>query len=78
MRKLNDPTLLETRAYVNGHWLETGKTFPVYNPSTEVLVANVTDMDAKAAYQAKTDWAAHTGKERSAILMHWFNLMVKM
>lgn len=84
MRKLNDPTLLETRAYVNGQWVETGNTFPVHNPSTGDRIAEVTDLgveDTKAAieaaYQAKTDWAAHTGKERSAILKRWFELMIE-
>jgi succinate-semialdehyde dehydrogenase / glutarate-semialdehyde dehydrogenase len=84
MRKLNDPTLLETRAYVNGQWVETGKTFAVYNPSTGDLIADVTDLDVEdtkaaidAAYLAKADWAAHTGKERSAILKRWFELMVE-
>lgn len=84
MRKLNDPTLLETRAYVNGQWVETGNTFPVYNPSTGDLIADVADLgveDTKAAidaaYLAKADWAAHTGKERSAILKRWFDLMIE-
>ena len=84
MRELNDPTLLETRAYVDGKWIETGKTFPVYNPSTADLIAHVTDLGVAetkaaidAAYQAKAGWSAHTGKERAAILRRWFDLMIE-
>lgn len=84
MRKLNDPTLLETRAYVNGEWIENGVTFAVHNPSTGALIADVTDLGVDetkaaidAAYQAKADWAAHTGKERSAVLKRWHELMME-
>ncbi|MEE9333808.1 MAG: hypothetical protein V3U65_06925 [Granulosicoccaceae bacterium] len=44
---LNDLTLLETRAYVNGEWLNTGKTFPVHNPLTGELIADVTDLSVE-------------------------------
>ena len=81
---LKDPTLLETRAYVNGQWITKEATFPVYNPATGDLIANVTDMDVAdttaaidAAYAAKADWAAWTGKERGAVLRKWFDLMVE-
>ena len=33
MLNLNDQTLLESRAYIDGEWIETGKTFEVKNPS---------------------------------------------
>jgi len=84
MLKLNDPSLLETRAYVDGEWITAQNSFPVHNPSTGDLIANVADLgvaDTKraidAAYLAKTDWAAQTGKERSAILKRWFDLLVE-
>ncbi|WP_299351522.1 NAD-dependent succinate-semialdehyde dehydrogenase [uncultured Shimia sp.] len=81
---LKDASLLETRAYVNGEWIAKDKTFPVYNPATGDLVAQVTDMDVAdttaaidAAYAAKADWASWTGKERGAVLRKWFDLMVE-
>jgi succinate-semialdehyde dehydrogenase/glutarate-semialdehyde dehydrogenase len=84
MLELSDSSLLETRAFVNGRWVTANKTFPVYNPSTGDLIANVADLGVKdikqaidAAYRAKTDWASHTGKERGAILKRWFDLMVE-
>ncbi|NSY40409.1 NAD-dependent succinate-semialdehyde dehydrogenase [Leisingera sp. ANG59] len=82
--KLNDPSLLETRAYVSGAWVEREKTFPVYNPATGDLMAKVADMDVDdaataidAAHAAKADWATWTGKERAAVLRKWFDLMVE-
>lgn len=84
MRDLKDPTLLETRAYVNGAWIETGATFAVENPATGEVLAQVTDMapasvtDAiDAAYAAKPAWAAWTGKERSAVLHKLYELMLE-
>lgn len=84
MLKLNDRSLLETRAYVNGQWIENGRHFAVTNPSTGETICNVTDLDAgdvaqaiNAAYAAKSAWAALTGKERGAILRKWHDLMLE-
>ena len=71
MLKLNDPSLLETRAFVNGQWIENGNTFPVHNPSTGEKIADVTDLAISdvsfaidGAYDAKTAWGMKTGKDR--------------
>ena len=62
---LKDASLLETRAYINGAWVEGDATFPVHNPATGDLIANVADITIEgtsqtidAAYAAKKDWAA--------------------
>jgi succinate-semialdehyde dehydrogenase/glutarate-semialdehyde dehydrogenase len=80
---LNDPSLLETRAYVNGTWVSRSETFDVKNPATGDVIAQVSDLTPKdtadaidAAYAAKPDWAAWTGKERSIILRKWYDLMI--
>ena len=80
---LKDPSLLETRAYVGGQWITKEKTFPVYNPANGDCIAHVTDMDVAdtanaidVAYDAKADWASWTGKERSAVLRKWHDLMI--
>ncbi len=81
--KLSDPNLLETRAYINGVWTETGQTFPVTNPATGAEIAQVTDVSLDlvhgsidAAYAAQKDWAQWTGKERAAVLRKWYDLTV--
>ncbi|WP_037314165.1 NAD-dependent succinate-semialdehyde dehydrogenase [Ruegeria halocynthiae] len=81
---LNDPSLLEGRAYVNGEWVDGDKTFPVTNPATGEVIAQVADMSVEdtrraidVADAAKADWAAQTGKERAAILRKWYDLMVE-
>ena len=83
MLELKDPSLLQSRAYVNGHWIETGRSFAVHNPSTGVKIADVTDLGVEdvtlaidGAYAAKTAWAAKTGKERGAILRRWHDQMI--
>ncbi|GAB4347462.1 MAG: NAD-dependent succinate-semialdehyde dehydrogenase [Oricola sp.] len=82
--KLNDPSLLETRAYVNGEWLAGDKTFAVHDPATGELIAEVADLQVAdtaraidAAHAAKPAWAALTGKERGALLRRWYELMVE-
>lgn len=81
---LKDPALLETRALVNGQWIDGASTFPVYNPATGDCIAHVADLSVAdtsiaidAAYDAKADWASWTGKERGAVLRKWFDLMVE-
>ena len=80
---LNDPSLLESRAYINGEWRSSDKTFAVTNPSTGEVIAQVADTsmeDVKEAidhaYVAQKSWAAKTGKERAAIMRRWHDLMI--
>ncbi|PFG64644.1 succinate-semialdehyde dehydrogenase/glutarate-semialdehyde dehydrogenase [Thioclava sp. ES.031] len=84
MLKLNDPSLLETRAYVNGEWIEGAKRFAVQDPATGETVAEVADLDVdatraaiEAAHVAKPDWAALTGKERAGYLRRFHDLMME-
>ncbi|NKW79070.1 aldehyde dehydrogenase family protein, partial [Rhodobacteraceae bacterium R_SAG7] len=81
---LRDPSLLETRAYVNGQWIDGATTFDVIDPATGRLVAEVADLDAAAAakavdaaHAAGPSWAALTGKERSSILRRWNDLLIE-
>ena len=84
MRTLNDPSLLETRAYVNGVWVDGEKTFDVENPATGEVIARVPDLSAEdvrkaidAAHDAKRGWAQADVKTRSATLRKLFDLMVE-
>ena len=82
---LSDPSLLETRAYVNGNWIDgDAGTFDVTNPARGDVIAQVADLsrsqvaDAIAgAKAAQKDWASWTGKERAAVLRRWFELMME-
>ena len=82
---LNDPSLLETRAYVGGQWVEGDNgTFAVTNPARGDVIADVADLSraqvAGAIAQAEAaqkDWAAMTGKERAAVLRRWYDLMME-
>jgi succinate-semialdehyde dehydrogenase/glutarate-semialdehyde dehydrogenase len=83
---LKDPSLLCTQAYVSGEWInaDDGSTFEVKNPARGDVIAVVPDMGLaetkraiEAARLAQKPWAAKTGKERSAILRKWNDLMVE-
>ena len=82
---LKDPSLLETRAYVNGQWIvgDDG-TFDVTNPARGDVIAQVADLSRAqvgkaidAAEAAQKEWASWTGKERAAVLRKWFDLMME-
>ncbi|MGY6410973.1 MAG: NAD-dependent succinate-semialdehyde dehydrogenase [Alkalilacustris sp.] len=84
--RLNDPTLLETRAYVAGDWVgaDDGATFAVTNPARGDVIAEVADLGRAeaaraiaAAEKARHGWAARTAKERAQVMRRWYDLMVE-
>ncbi|PCD77897.1 NAD-dependent succinate-semialdehyde dehydrogenase [Pseudothioclava arenosa] len=83
---LKDPTLLATQAFVAGEWVEAddGARFEVLNPARGDVICTVPDLGraetaraVAAAQVAMKDWAAHTGKERAAVMRKWFDLMME-
>jgi succinate-semialdehyde dehydrogenase / glutarate-semialdehyde dehydrogenase len=88
---LNDPSLLKTDALINGQWVKgpiagsTGSSsrFEVQDPSNGIQLADVANLgpaDAQTAIEAANAawpaWRSKTGKERHAILMKWYNLLM--
>ncbi len=82
---LNDPSLLVTKAFLAGEWVEadSGARFDVINPARGDVIATVPEMGQAeaaraidAAKIAQKDWAARTAKERAAVLRRWFQLMM--
>jgi succinate-semialdehyde dehydrogenase/glutarate-semialdehyde dehydrogenase len=83
--RLNDPTLLETRALVAGDWVaaDDGATFGVTNPARGDVICTVPDLSRAetaraiaAAEEARHAWAARPAKERAQVLRRWYELMV--
>ncbi len=82
--KLKDPSLLKHSAYINGAWVESDRTFDVFNPASGEKIASVADLSVydiraaiDAAHAAKPAWAALTGKARAGFLRKWYDLMVE-
>jgi len=82
---LKDPKLFREQCYVGGAWTaaDGGKNFAVRNPATGAQLGTVPDMGAAetkqaiaAAEAALPAWRAKTGKERSAILRKWNDLIL--
>ena len=87
---LNDPTLFKTDALINGQWVKgpaaggsTSMRFDVLDPATGLKLADVANLQAQsasdaidAANAAWPAWRKKTGKERHAILMKWFQLLI--
>ena len=82
---LNDPSLLKTDALVNGLWVKgsAGTRFDILDPSNGHKLADVANLGAAdatvaiaAANAAWPAWRSKTGKERHAILMKWFQLLM--
>ncbi|WP_411837751.1 NAD-dependent succinate-semialdehyde dehydrogenase [Paracoccus sp. ME4] len=82
---LRDPSLLETRAFVAGDWVDAddGATFEVTNPARGDVIARVADLGRAetaraidAAARTMKDWAARPAKERAQVMRKWFDLMM--
>ncbi|MBX3601984.1 MAG: NAD-dependent succinate-semialdehyde dehydrogenase [Rubrivivax sp.] len=84
---LADPTLLKTEGLIAGEWLAANDAqarFAVTDPATGAelaRVANLGPVEAAAAIAAAERawplWRAKTAKERHAIMMKWFGLIVQ-
>ncbi len=80
---LKDSSLLKTDGLINGQWVTGTSRFDVNDPSNGLKLASVANLgpaDAQdaitAANTAWPAWRAKTGKERHAILMKWFHLLI--
>lgn len=85
MLQLKDPSLFRQQAFVNGQWCDAdlSETRVVNNPATGETLGSVPHMGAaetrraiEAAEQAWPQWRTQTGKERSAILRTWHDLIL--
>lgn len=85
MLKLDNNSLLREAAYIGGQWRgsRSGARFPVENPATGEVIAEVADLDAedtrdaiRAAHDALPGWRGKTAKERAAVMRRWYELMM--
>ncbi|PID36087.1 MAG: succinate-semialdehyde dehydrogenase (NADP(+)) [Rhodobacterales bacterium] len=83
---LQDPSLLATKAYVAGEWIDadSGATYPVRNPARGDVICEVADLGREetaraiaAAAAAQKEWQARTAKDRAGVLRRWFDLMMQ-
>jgi succinate-semialdehyde dehydrogenase/glutarate-semialdehyde dehydrogenase len=81
---LADPTLLKTDALIGGEWVAGRSRFEVTDPATGLKLADVANLGAAesqtaiaAADKAWPAWRARSAKERHAVLMKWFQLLVQ-
>src|SRR5690349_15197455 len=84
--KLNDPTLLQTQAYIDGVWVnsDNGSVFDVTDPASGERIAQVADVGAAetqraiaAAEAALPGWRAQPAKARAQILRRWYELIMQ-
>jgi succinate-semialdehyde dehydrogenase / glutarate-semialdehyde dehydrogenase len=75
--------LLQTNHFIGGTWCESRERYPVRNPATGEIIAQVarggaaeTDQAIDAAHAAFPAWRALTAKERGARVKRWGELML--
>ena len=76
--------LLRTGHYIGGEWCESAETYPVRNPATGEVIAQVakggaaeTAQAIAAAERALSAWRLLTAKERGARVRRWGELMLE-
>ena len=77
------PNLFQTGAFIQGQWLSSTNHYPVTNPATGQVLAQVVKADAVLAEQAVLaadrafqTWKHTTAKHRAGILKIWADLML--
>lgn len=82
---MNDASLLKTRAYINGEWVDAddGATLAVTNPATGKVLTEIAKVGTQetrraieAAEAALPSWRALPAKTRAQTLRRWFDLMM--
>ncbi|MET1219267.1 MAG: NAD-dependent succinate-semialdehyde dehydrogenase [Glaciecola sp.] len=83
--QLRDPSLIQTRLYIDGTWCaaSNGHTFAVYDPATGEHITDVsagTTQDAvvaiESAKRAFSTWRKTTAKTRSELLLRWYAAII--
>ena len=81
LEQLRRPDLLETRAYINGTWVEGESRLPVTDPATGAVIAQVAhctvqwlDSAIDAASEAFLSWRDLRPAQRGALLRRWAGL----
>jgi succinate-semialdehyde dehydrogenase / glutarate-semialdehyde dehydrogenase len=78
--------LLVRQGFIDGQWVDadSGATFPVVNPATQDVIADVPRMGAaetrraiEAAQRALPAWRGMLAKERARIMRRWADLMME-
>ncbi len=85
MLKLNDPSLLKTKNFIDGQWVPgSAGTIDVTNPANGEVVATTANGDAadaaravEAAARAFKHWSRIPAKQRAVLLRNWFNLLLE-
>jgi succinate-semialdehyde dehydrogenase/glutarate-semialdehyde dehydrogenase len=83
--QLTDPDLFRQKCYVGGKWVSTSdNSIDVTNPATGEILGSVPNFGADetraaidAASKALAPWREQTGKERSAIMMQFYALIME-
>ncbi len=84
MFELNDPLLLRSACYIDGHWAgaDNGATLPVHNPAdgSEIirvpsLAVDETRRAIDAAQSAWPAWRDRTARERAGLVQEWHRLI---
>lgn len=83
-QQLKDTSLFQEGAFINGKWVNSQKTFEVFNPATNELIASVANLEIQdvelaiaAAEQALPAWRNKLAKERAQIMRRWFDLIIE-
>lgn len=76
-------SLVQTNAFIDGHWVPSDQRFAVTNPANHEVLAEVADADAalaeraiEAAHKALPLWRSKTAKQHADLLRKWYHAML--
>ncbi|WDE06445.1 NAD-dependent succinate-semialdehyde dehydrogenase [Thalassomonas viridans] len=82
MEQLKDQALFKRASFINGEWVPGDAFFPVINPASGQVIAEVADAGVaeagqaiEAAKNAFNAWSSLTANARGGLLRRWFDLI---
>ncbi|KAH8915409.1 succinate semialdehyde dehydrogenase [Atractiella rhizophila] len=80
--KLTDQSLFKQAAYVNGGWITSSSSFPVFDPATSKEIGRAPELGVKEtkeaiqhASEAFKTWSKTTAKQRADLIRKMYELM---
>jgi succinate-semialdehyde dehydrogenase/glutarate-semialdehyde dehydrogenase len=81
---IRDTSLIHESAFIGGKWVSSNKTFPVYDPATNKVIANIADLDVSSFKLAITHAEAafktfkETGEHERAKFLHKWAALIRL
>jgi len=84
LQNIENSSLIKNASLINGRWLVTDQFFDVINPTTETVIARISEVSSlqieqaiSSASDALSIWQAFSDQDRRKCLLRWQELLIE-